>query len=81
MTYRLEPIPTLTTLRVVSDNRTVGFLYPPKASIRPDWEITPHGGDIGGLPDGDRGFRTRHFVTEADALAFLGIGVEERAVA
>lgn len=73
--YRIEPIPTLPTQRIVQGNRTVAFVYPPKIAGQP-WEVTPPARSTDGLPDGDRGYCTRSFPTEADMLAFLGLGSE-----
>lgn len=71
--YRLEPIPTLPTLRICLGSRTAGFAYPPKRQGEP-WEVTPPARSTDALPDGDRGFITRRFPAEADMLAFLGLG-------
>lgn len=71
-TYRIEPIPTLATRRIVQGNRTVGFAYPPKREGEP-WELTPPAKSTDGLPDGDRGYRTRRFPAESDLMAFLGL--------
>lgn len=79
--YRLTPIPTLPTQEIRAGSTIVGYLYAPNA-MRPLWEIYPvFGANIGGLPDGDRGYTVRAFATEEQALGFLGIGPAEAVAA
>lgn len=70
--YRLEPIPTIPTLRICLGSRTAGFAYPPKRQGEP-WEVVPPACSTDALPDGDHGYVARRFPAEADMLAFLGL--------
>lgn len=77
--YSLRPVSTLASREIWFAGRYVGYLIPPRWE-GDTWDIFPDAFDTSGLPDGDQGFRHRPFASEADALAFLGLG-ETRAAA
>lgn len=76
--YRLVPIPTLPTLRVMRGTEVVGLAFRPKVADEP-WEVFPDINNRGGLPDGDIGYKPRQFDSLDAVEAFLGIAREAQA--
>lgn len=79
----LEPIFGLTTQRILSDFACIGHLYAPK-NAGDQWEVWPRYRQPDSATDdrldvGDD--CCARFDTEADALAFLGLGFEQERLA